>query len=94
MRVKNWTKGEWVAEGLEVYSDDCDAHAVAEIPVNHSCRDSVEEQANAQLISAAPEMVEALEDCLRGLLDENPLAYPTEIDAAKRALVKAYGETV
>lgn len=94
MRVKKWTKGEWLAYGLEVYSDDCDMHPVAETMPNHSCRDEEEWLANAQLISAAPELAEALEDCLRGLLDENPLAYPTEIDAAKRALVKAYGETV
>jgi len=75
MRVKNWTKGEWLAHGPYV---DFGIEYAADVG-----------PANAQLISAAPELVEALE----GMLDPD-MSMREAICIAERALAKAYGEKV
>jgi hypothetical protein len=57
--------------------------------------DQEEAKADAHAISAVPEMMEALEDCVKALSSEESLAYyfQAEISKAKQALAKAKGES-
>jgi hypothetical protein len=52
---------------------------------------TVDRVANARLISAAPDMLEALRGILESMEMENPLAHKTQIDAARAAIAKAEG---
>lgn len=68
------TPGPWIADTLMIFPDNGDAitHAIAEI----KCRnvDDREPYANAHLIAAAPDMLEALEYALNqaGLSPDSP----------------------
>lgn len=78
------TKGPWIfTEGkMPAISDS------SGIPVAMQCRRNKEGEgkANAQLIAAAPELLEALETIIAyGACDEN-------LDAARAAIAKAKGE--
>ena len=57
---------------------------------NHACEDAEERQANARLIAAAPELLEALE----AIVDAGYLegAYQPTVDLALAAIAKARGE--
>lgn len=50
-----------------------------------------EGEANACLISASPDMLEALKGLLDSMEMENPLAHKTQVDAARLAIAKAEG---
>lgn len=53
-------------------------------------------KANARLIAAAPELLEALENITAGLNDEEdtmPLIRGSEVKAARKAIAKARGES-
>lgn len=89
------TKGPWEKMGPIVRSksgDICDCRCIwtrggdpnMEVPLS---------EANAQLIAAAPELLEALEVALIGLLQvEDPLVETSDaIIAAKQAIAKADG---
>jgi len=110
----NYTKGEWqIADGTFVYClnsggenrFDCGIQAGRD---EHGKRTSIEElEANAHLISAAPDMYEALKEWL-ALLDKQREEYNTSLALipgsivkegpiarkARRALSKAEGATV
>lgn len=109
MTDKKWTPGPWEVYdcsgtqmeksryengAFQVFSDDCDHHAVADCSCNHTCRMEDEIEANAHLIAAAPELYDALEVALVVL--ENMEAYGVgrlhAADQARAALAKARGE--
>ena len=54
--------------------------------------DGKEGEANARLISAAPDLLEALKDCLRVVEFLASDSCPTTIQNAKAAIAKATGE--
>ena len=65
-------------------------------------RSAEENRANARLISAAPELLEALELCINQLERDTELLYdqftpwaeiPTALEKARAAIAKAEGET-
>lgn len=108
MSEKKWTSGPWVVEecggaehdksrfengAYQVFSNDCNYHAVADCSCNHTCRDEGECMANANLIAAAPELYEALEDLFKEITaDEYKSSLRPELAQAARALSKARGE--
>ena len=61
--MSNYTRGPWVAQGNKVYAmSDCVHHPVASTECNHTCRDEFDQEANARLIAAAPDLLEALKE--------------------------------
>lgn len=97
-----WTKGPWVSHehgvGELIVYDALDQTCICSLidcdeslAWKHDYSVSEEGRANAQLISAAPELYEALQTCLDCLGDE--FALPGDIiDDAEAALAKARGE--
>jgi len=91
MKAKH-TPGPWIAVGLWVeHSDDrvadicnCNTNAMSQ---EHLGRSNKEMAANARLIAAAPEMLEALQE-LVGWVTTAPQKY---VDAANAAIAKATG---
>lgn len=76
---------------FQVFSDDCEHHAIADCSCNHTCRMDDECEANAHLIAAAPELYEALwvateHNALRFGEDHNTVIQ------GRAALAKARGE--
>ncbi len=66
IKTTQHTPGPWVVIGEQVYApDDCDHHPVADCTTNHSCRDEWDVEANARLIAAAPDLLEALQHIQR-----------------------------
>jgi hypothetical protein len=60
-----FTPGPWEADELDVFApSDCPYHPVADCTSNSSCRDYDTDEANARLIAAAPELLEALRDLM------------------------------
>ncbi|MED5545748.1 MAG: hypothetical protein VYD90_10905 [Pseudomonadota bacterium] len=94
MSVKH-TPGPWYVEdgekGVWVNSDALASKGIA-VVVNY-CGDEAR-RANAQLLAAAPELLEALEEAELHLRDfANVLSYdPVEADEARVAIAKARGE--
>jgi hypothetical protein len=88
--VSKFTPGPWIADGVEVYSTDCDHHAVANCSVNHTCRSSDEAEANASLVAAAPELLEALRDARRalGIAIRSAWEGSTDADVAENHVIK------
>jgi hypothetical protein len=72
-----------------VYADDdCDTHPVADCSCNHTCRNEEEQVANAQLISAAPDMLVALKWA------RTCVPFPSDChDSIVAALAKAEGKS-
>jgi len=56
------------AKVLVYANDDCDSHPIADCSTNHTCRMDWDCEANARLIAAAPELLEALEAMLAGAM--------------------------
>jgi len=94
-REKKYTKGEWY---IADYSIEANNKMIASsIPINMDYGE--EERSNAQLISAAPDLLEALEALqdqyieicnnvgLSHIIDEN-----WAFQKAEKAIAKAYGE--
>lgn len=69
-------------------------HSIADCEVGENMTEE-EGKANARLIAAAPELLEALEDCLKFLEQENKRYYRdgewSEVTKAKSAIAKAKG---
>jgi len=97
--MNNYTKGNWNIKGNVIFADNKN-HSVATIHVVKNYKDStfepiedVEAIANAKLISAAPEMFEALKRVEAYLVaNEDILApFPTrsELDNIRAAMFKA-----
>jgi hypothetical protein len=90
------TPGPWVIDWnvsrLDVFSSDA-ATLVATLR-RSTLSDGIDKTAisNARLISAAPDLLEALEDCLRVVEFLASDSCPTTIQNAKAALAKATGE--
>ena len=101
MREKKWTPGPWMIAGKEettVYSLGPMGTTVFWCGIQAAGKESASEEeckANARLIAAAPDLVEALEGLARMHRERFGLdgAYDTEIRVAEDALAKAYGET-
>ena len=88
---------EWVMEMLEIaaFKKDSDK-LVCVARIDHRVnRLSIDEEdiANANLIAAAPDMYEALEEVWRILDSTMPLSRDNRADRIKRILRKARGET-
>jgi hypothetical protein len=66
------TQGPWKAVGAKIYAPDCEHHPVADCSTNHTCRDEWEVEANAVLMAAAPDLLEALRQLLTS--DDYPQA--------------------
>src|SRR5687767_11509124 len=92
-----WTVEEFNADDLQsparfngpvvVYADaDCDIHPVADCSCNHTCRESDEAQANARLIAAAPDLLEACKKTLGYLTTRG--AVP-DLERLRQAIAKA-----
>lgn len=91
------TPGPWFVDHNSPFlvraNDDVDGRHIAHIgPANYTPRFDLDEP-NAQLISAAPELLEALRDCLSFLERDLPTASAgPEIRKARAAIAKALGE--
>lgn len=59
------TPGPWTVGDTAIWAlDDCEFHAIADCPVNHTCRDAETMWANARLIASAPDLLAALKEAL------------------------------
>lgn len=74
---------------FQVMSVDCDHHAVADCSCNHSCRMEDECEANARLIAAAPDLLEACMEAVEAL-NGHPNTMGTE-ELLLSAIAKAEG---
>jgi hypothetical protein len=105
MREKKWTPGPWVIDArcfLDICPMSMEEVAVSTCSQNYNAQET---QANAHLIAAAPDLVEACEHAL-GQVNAVLNMFPEEMAAMgvnpdsfattkklKAALSKAYGET-
>lgn len=91
------TPGPWFAEGTAVFTKQ-GAYYVAETEIERKSftKRGGEARANAALIAAAPEMLEALEKMLRLVeIEYEGTHFPdvaSKIDDARKAIAKAKGE--
>lgn len=103
MKEFKGTKGEWYNEdGMICTKDNIDGNVVCERPDIHACRDSNQYwEANAKLISAAPELLEAClevikiwnEDGEGGEIQlKTPIAWYRALRKSEKAINKALGE--
>ena len=96
---EKFTKGPWKATydsqlqtAIEIYNTE-DRVMVAVLPDRGTIEAMSEIEANANLIAAAPDMYEALEEVWRILDSTMPLSRDNRADRIKRILWKARGET-
>jgi hypothetical protein len=83
-----------------VYADDdCELHPIADCSCNHTCREIDEAEANARLIAAAPELLEAARQCLKAMeVVERDYGWPynapllSAMQGAEAAIAKAEGK--
>lgn len=95
--MSNYTPGPWIADawvGTDPY-DDPDGPFVEVGDVRWSPNKvdvpaAIEQKANADLIAAAPELLEALESLLAQV---EQYGHKPECDTARAAIAKAKGET-
>ena len=104
MSKEKWTKGPWVVDqGAKVYCEDSTGSIVAQCDdFSFVFRDDGEQEANAHLISAAPDMYEALKvfaDCVEQIDEEESdeewakfRLLVKDFRKASKALAKARGE--
>ena len=93
--MNNFTPGPWFVDHKSPFlvraGDDINGRHIAHIgPANYTPRFDVDEP-NAQLISAAPDLLEALEDSIMALEIVYPNGSPV-LNAARAAIAKARGE--
>lgn len=92
-----WTVSDKKANGTKAYVDGSTGYIIAQSycsPLqNVKYKDTwAEAEANAQLISAAPELLKALEDCVFLLETQFPNPAPNgQINRARAAIAKALG---
>ena len=98
MSEAKFTKGPWTAKYdpqlralIQIYSTE-DRIMVAVLPDRGTVEAMPEIEANANLIAAAPDMYEALEEVWRILDSTMPLSRDNGADRIKRVLRKARGE--
>ena len=107
LTISEFTPGPWRVsdenrDDLERYArfgpvvvyanDDCNIHPIADCSCNHTCREDEEQIANANLISAAPDMYEALMLALPHFQGENSSHDEEIADEICAALAKARGQ--
>ena len=99
MSEAKFTKGPWTAKYdpqlralIQIYNTE-DRVMVAVLPDRGTVEAMPEIEANANLIAAAPDMYEALEEVWRILDSTMPLSRDNRADRIKRILCKARGET-
>lgn len=63
------------------------------MPINAPCNDRSEQRANAQLISAAPDLYQALKDLLTYDVERSPFLWPKAKISGLNALRKAERNT-
>ena len=84
------TEGPWIADGAQIFTSDTN---VAQANGYRIDRETV--AANARLIAAAPELLEALEQMVSVFLDTEGRHGESKndaMDAARAAIAKATGE--
>ena len=95
MRDKKWTPGPWGCQrvrGTDEFQIVGDGWGITNVAPLLRAGGCVEGEANAHLISAAPDLAEALDRLRVWALDNHSV--PTDIVAdVEYALTKAYGET-
>lgn len=86
------TPGPWVLQGFRIYGPPDEKHGNGRALIGGVVDDGIESMANARLMVAAPELLDALTAILAAL-KEVPVAFGVHvhdaIDAAKEALAKA-----
>lgn len=99
MSNEKFTQGEWVVKDghypsmIDIHCGDCMRMCVVITATDLTFEQGIEREANAHLISAAPDMYRAL----RGLLEAHRHVYgldgawDSEVKAAEKALAKADG---
>lgn len=97
MSEAKFTKGPWKATYdsqlqalIEIYNTE--DRIIAVLPDRGTVEAMPEIEANANLIAAAPDMYEALEEVWRILDSTMPLSRDNRADRIKRVLLKARGE--
>lgn len=85
-----WHQGTRGPNGMPVIGNER-GMMIAHVTIGHDC----DHEANAKLIAAAPELLNSLQNLLRGLSesdDEGLLEHSEEIAAARSAIRLATGE--
>ena len=95
--MTDWTLGPWkwfeTEDGVARVNPASGGLLVAECSVRNPS--DVEQRANARLIAAAPDLYEALAECLEGIelcTLESPGRFDAALNRARAALSKARGE--
>ena len=87
------TPGPWILKGLTVYNSNeieiCESNDF----VRANADNTSEIEANARLIAAAPDMMDALKDCLAYMLDDqsSDVTGAKALDSINAAIAKAEG---
>jgi len=91
MSETKWTPGPWIFSGL---SSTGIGYVNARLQTIAQAWDFPEAEANARLIAAAPDLLEALESAMRwiGSLTDWEGAGDPDVDKWREALAKAKGE--
>ena len=92
------TPGPWITGDAAIWAlDDCEFHAIVDCPLNQTCRDTETVWANARLIAASPDLLDALQRfvtaCDAYLPEPTHQAFCGLFASARAAIAKATGET-
>lgn len=92
MSERKHTPGPWMVEGRTVYALNDDGYNRFSALVQDAHTPGDELEANAQLIAAAPELLEALEALTANYADVEQ-GGSKNVDKARAAIAKATGES-
>ena len=94
-REKKYTRGEWRFDERALNCIVCEKRVIANCGAYYNNVNEnipIENNANAQLVSAAPDLLEALEDMIRVFNPDKQHDFAKSIiDKANKAIGKAYG---